>query len=77
MRLQRSISRRKNQQRVGSEVLVMSEGAGEEGGSNVRSEAEAPEVDGVIFLKEKPPAGHFATARITTAYDYDLAAHLV
>jgi ribosomal protein S12 methylthiotransferase len=77
MRLQRSISRRKNQQRVGSEVLVMSEGAGEEGGSIVRSEAEAPEVDGVIFLKEKLPAGHFATARITEAYDYDLAAHLV
>jgi ribosomal protein S12 methylthiotransferase len=77
MELQRSISRQKNQDRVGEKVLVFSEGPAEDGGSIVRSEAEAPEVDGVIFLKEKLPAGHFATARILEASDYDLRAELV
>lgn len=77
MGVQRSISRQKNQSRVGSAVQVFSEGPGDDGGSIVRSESEAPEVDGVIFLKEELPAGEFATARITEALDYDLKAELV
>ncbi len=76
MDAQRSISRAKNQRRVGTRALVFSEGPAEEGGSIARSQAEAPEVDGVIFLKEKLPAGQFATARITEALDYDLKAEL-
>lgn len=77
MELQRSISRQYNQSRVGREVLVLSEGPGEDGGSIVRSEAEAPEVDGVIFLKEELPEGKFARAKLVGALDYDLEAQLV
>lgn len=77
MELQREISRTFNESRIGQEYLVLSEGEGPDGGSIVRSQLEAPEVDGIIYLPQKLEAGAFAKVRIVEADDYDLQAELI
>jgi ribosomal protein S12 methylthiotransferase len=75
--LQRSVSRRKNQARVGSELTVLVEGASEESELVMigRHAGQAPEVDGVVYLSHGPvQPGTFCTARVVSATDYDLLA---
>jgi ribosomal protein S12 methylthiotransferase len=83
MATQKSISRKLNENRVGSTCLVLVEG---KTGKNAeipqrkgyrfygRSYAEAPEVDGRVYLKTSLmlTPGTFVTVRIDKAWDYDL-----
>ena len=81
MELQASISRRKNEALIGTIQLVMIDRYDAEAARWLgRTQAHAPEVDGVVYLgarrmdrrggKFRP--GELARARITGALDYDL-----
>lgn len=75
--LQRGISLKKNQARVGSTLRVLVEGASEESELVMigRHAGQAPEVDGVVYLSHGPvQPGSFCTAHVVSATDYDLLA---
>jgi ribosomal protein S12 methylthiotransferase len=75
--LQRGISLRKNQARIGRELSVLVEGASEESDLVMvgRHEGQSPEVDGVVYLSHGPvQPGTLCTARVTSAMEYDLLA---
>ena len=74
MEAQREVSAARCAAQVGKTVEVMIDGSGEEGLIG-RSQCEAPEVDGVVFLPEfdAVPGDRF-DVRITGALDYDLIA---
>ena len=77
MNIQRSISRKKNENKIGSnlDVLIDSE---DEHYYYGRTEADAPEVDNSVMIEKKDETlnkiavGDFYRVNITTAYDYDL-----
>ena len=73
MEAQREISARKNDQLVGSTIKVMVERE-VEGEFVCRSERDAPEVDGEVYVTSKTPlaAGDFVDVEITGSLDYDL-----
>lgn len=71
--LQQKISLEKNKCKVGRNLTVLIEEKSEENGFFGRSEAEAPEIDGLIYVKgQKLKAGDFVKVKITKASDYDL-----
>ncbi len=76
MRLQQSISFRKNKERIGTEVKVLVTEADPKTLTALgRSEREVPEVDGDILIRcdgETPVPGSFIRVRITGAEPYDL-----
>jgi ribosomal protein S12 methylthiotransferase len=73
-----AISARRLAARVGKtlQVLVDEVGAGT---AVARSEADAPEIDGVVRVSHagKLKAGDFARVRVTAASAYDLEARLI
>ncbi|ACA59353.1 30S ribosomal protein S12 methylthiotransferase RimO [Candidatus Desulforudis audaxviator] len=76
--VQREVSRALNRARVGSEVTVLVEGRkGEQ--YYGRSEADAPDIDGRVFLSAASDLepGTFVRARITGAGPYDLRARVL
>lgn len=74
MEAQRKVSAARCAALVGKTVEVMIDGSGEEGLIG-RSQREAPEVDGVVFLPEfDAVAGDRFDVRVTGALDYDLIA---
>ncbi len=80
MELQQKISRRRNEERVGSveQVLVTAVGDGEI--CLGRSSREAPETDGEIYIRyggNVPEPGLFIPVRITEAGDYDLKGEML
>lgn len=77
--VQAGISLEKNRQRIGRQYEVLVEGHDADSGLYYgRSYAEAPEIDGKIFIdtKEKLAAGGFYTVCITDGYHYDLKGEL-
>ncbi len=77
MRLQRDISRRKNEARVGQVLPVLVEGVDPEEGYLVtgRLPYQAPEIDGQVLIEQSEvEAGQLIPMRITGASDYDLIA---
>jgi ribosomal protein S12 methylthiotransferase len=75
MRLQREISRRKNQRWVGRVVPLLGCGEDETGRRYGRTAAQAPEIDGVVYFQGAPlDPGELAPVRIVSANDYDLVA---
>ncbi|MDK2930165.1 MAG: ribosomal protein methylthiotransferase [Bacillota bacterium] len=75
MEVQKTISREKNEARVGKVFDVLIEGRSEESDLVTvgRSQAEAPEIDGLIYIgNEHPAPGEFRRVRIVDAGDYDL-----
>ncbi len=78
METQRTISRARNERRVGQTVEILVEGAND-GYAYGRSYAEAPDVDGKVILSNAAnlPAGSFVTARLTRAEEYDMIGELV
>ncbi len=87
MRVQRAISADHQQSRVGrtAEVLVEGECRQEAGGRYPRgygyygrSQGEAPEVDGRIFIRSRRPleAGQKIFVKLTEAWDYDLGSEV-
>jgi ribosomal protein S12 methylthiotransferase len=77
--LQRGISRRKNEARVGQQLTVLVEGSSEESELVMvgRHAGQAPEVDGVVYLSHGPvQPGTMCTAQIVSATEYDLLAEV-
>ncbi len=73
MRLQREISRRQNQRWVGRVVPLLGCGEDENGRRYGRTAAQAPEIDGVVYLRDAPlEPGELASVEIVSAGDYDL-----
>ncbi len=82
MALQKRISRRRLQEKIGRRYPVLVEGPSEETELLLRGrlESQAPEIDGHVLINEiegpLPKVGEFRWATITAASDYDLVAHL-
>ena len=80
MDVQAGVSRKKNQALIGTIQRVMIDGADSAAGQYTgRTEAHAPEVDGVVYINEEhfyggepPHAGDILIMKITGASDYDL-----
>jgi ribosomal protein S12 methylthiotransferase len=71
--LQQKISLEKNKSKIGKKLTVLVEGKSEGNGYFGRSQSEAPEVDGLIYIKGyKLNSGNFVKVKITEALDYDL-----
>ncbi|MGH7934597.1 MAG: 30S ribosomal protein S12 methylthiotransferase RimO [Candidatus Binataceae bacterium] len=79
MEVQAEISLRKNRGLVGRELEVMVEGpmAGRATRLRGRTPAQAPEIDGLVFLKGEAQPGEFVRARIDKALSYDLHGEIV
>ena len=71
MELQQGISLAKNQQTVGRALDVLVEGSGD-GLSVGRSYRDAPEIDGLVLVKEELHLGEMVPVLITGAMEYDL-----
>lgn len=79
MELQQEISYEKGNERIGQELLVMIEGkVSGESAYIGRTYADAPKVDGYIFVQtgELLVTGDFAKVRVTGALEYDLIGEL-
>ncbi|MDR0934316.1 MAG: 30S ribosomal protein S12 methylthiotransferase RimO [Burkholderiaceae bacterium] len=82
MLMQEAISRDKLQQKIGSVMRVLLDEP-VRGGATGRSFADAPEIDGTVYVKKpkgmrgKLRAGEFVTARITKTDAHDLWGELV
>ncbi len=80
MQLQQEVSADLAQRRIGTQTVAMIEGkAVDEDVYVARTRADAPEVDGYLFLKtdEVLYSGDFVRARITQAGEYDLIGELI
>jgi ribosomal protein S12 methylthiotransferase len=75
MELQSGISQKKNRALIGAMQRVMIDGTDSDSGELAgRTQAHAPEVDGLVFVKQCDSAGpgELIDVRITGALDYDL-----
>jgi ribosomal protein S12 methylthiotransferase len=79
METQAEISLKKNMTLVGQELEVMVEGALPGHGTRMRgrSQSQAPEIDGSIFLRGDAAPGEFVRVRIDKALTYDLGGRVV
>jgi ribosomal protein S12 methylthiotransferase len=79
MSAQQEIARQVNQRFRGKTFQVLIEERQEEGLYIGRSQYDAPEVDGLIYVKtrEELPLGDFIDAKITDTYEYDLVGELL
>jgi ribosomal protein S12 methylthiotransferase len=80
MKLQASISRKKNRGRAGQKMAVLIEGASSSKRYALQSRAEfqAPEVDGLVYIKEgRAAAGSFVKVKITRGLTYDIVGEIV
>jgi ribosomal protein S12 methylthiotransferase len=79
MQAQQKISARRLARRVGARIRVLVD-AIEDGVAIARSEADAPEIDGVVRVTGRGasalPVGEFADVMVTGASEYDLEARL-
>lgn len=75
---QQQISAARLEQKIGREIEVLVDEVDEEGAIG-RSEADAPEIDGMVFLDAKRPLrpGDVVRARVTNADEYDLWAEVI
>ncbi|MGA9350082.1 MAG: 30S ribosomal protein S12 methylthiotransferase RimO, partial [Anaerolineae bacterium] len=71
MELQQGISLARNRQMMGQTLDVLVEGSGD-GLSVGRSYHDAPEVDGLVLVKEELPIAEMVPVLITGAMEYDL-----
>ena len=79
MEKQAEISARRLEAKIGREMTVLVDEIDEEGDAVARSSADAPEIDGVVFIAEAKniAAGDFVKVRITDATEHDLWAEQV
>jgi ribosomal protein S12 methylthiotransferase len=79
MEHQQAISAARLAAKVGREIDVLIDGPGEDGGIVGRSSADAPEIDGVVYVESDRPLapGDIVRARVTDAGEYDLWAETV
>ena len=76
MLLQQNISKELNKKLIGKKLNCIVETINEDGIITARSYKDAPEVDGLVFIKTNTPVipGDIITAEITGAVEYDLTA---
>jgi ribosomal protein S12 methylthiotransferase len=76
MEIQRQISAQRQELKIGREMDVIIDEVDDEGGADARSKADAPDIDGTVFLRDakgvKP--GDIIRVKIEDADDYDLFA---
>ena len=86
MDLQSTVSRKKNQALIGTIQRVMIDGADPDSGKlSGRTQAHAPEVDGLVFLEgydqpflsNPPDPGAMLDVRVTQAHDYDITGEII
>jgi ribosomal protein S12 methylthiotransferase len=84
MALQQKVSRKVQQSFVGKTLRVLIEKpsenrapSGPAPGWIARSHADAPEIDGSVFVSGNARVGDFATVRITCATEYDLTGEVL
>ena len=79
MEIQGEISLKKNRDLVGREVEVLVEGAipGRATRMRGRSQSQAPEIDGSVFIKGDAAPGEFVRVRIDKALTYDLSGRVI
>lgn len=75
MRVQQGISLRKNRDWVGKEIDVLIEEV-KDGWSAGRSFRDAPEIDGLTYVRGEHPLGTFQRVRIVDGAEYDLYGEL-
>jgi len=77
MGIQKKISLKKYQEKVGKRMEVLVEGPDSQGNAlRGRLQTQAPEIDGSVFLKGKARPGDWVEVRITQALPYDLLAQI-
>ena len=74
MKLQQQISLENNEKYIGSTIKCIVEGYTDDGIVILRSEHDAPEIDGVVYAKSNEPVvpGDIEEVKITRADEYDL-----
>ncbi len=79
MEKQAEISARRLEQKIGREMTVLVDEIDDEGDAIARSPADAPEIDGVVFIAEAEnlAPGDFVKVRITDATEHDLWAERI
>lgn len=79
MKLQQQISLENNEKYIGSTIKCIVEGYTDDGIVILRSEHDAPEIDGVVYAKSNEPVvpGDIEKVRITRADEYDLFGEIV
>lgn len=79
MAVQAEISAGRLAAKLGREIDVLVDGHDEEGWACARSAADAPEIDGTVWVEEglELSVGQFARVRVTDADEHDLYAELV
>jgi ribosomal protein S12 methylthiotransferase len=81
MQLQAEISAEKLSTQIGKRMTVLTDEIGEDEGDDftlARSSADAPEIDGVVFIEgERLESGQFAEVEITHSSEHDLWARLI
>ncbi len=77
MQAQAAVSAALNHRLIGSVQDVLVCGEDDNGRSYGRLASQAPEIDGVVYLRGQASAGQIAAARISSAGPYDLEAELL
>lgn len=79
MKLQQQISLENNEKYIGSTIKCIVEGYTNDGIVILRSEHDAPEIDGVVYAKSNEPVvpGDIEEVKITRADEYDLFGEIV
>lgn len=79
MKLQQQISHENNEKYIGSTIKCIVEGYTDDGIVILRSEHDAPEIDGVVYAKSNEPVvpGDIEKVKITRADEYDLFGEIV
>lgn len=79
MKLQQQISLKNNEKYIGSTIKCIVEGYTDDGIVILRSEHDAPEIDGVVYAKSNEPVvpGDIEEIKITRADEYDLFGEIV
>lgn len=75
--LQGKILRDKNREKLGKTVKVLIEGVKDDGTSFGRTYADAPDIDGMVYVKSPCNIGDFVNVRINGVLDYDLIGDVI
>ncbi|MBQ3641063.1 MiaB/RimO family radical SAM methylthiotransferase, partial [bacterium] len=79
MALQQKISAELNKKMIGKKIDCIAETVGEDGIIVARSYKDAPEVDGLVYIKPQEGVlpGDIVTVRVTSAKEYDLTGEII